>query len=144
MPAWLTVKPLLWLSGGLLATLLIVSGVATVKVSIANTATANAEKKTAKAELELAEIRADIAEAGEKARGEAVERDATGENIADTTRTEAQAVVTEQQQTTAAAVERVRTIIKTVQVPVECPVSLPPEIQDEGRKAVERANGASR
>ena len=71
-------------------------------------------------------------------------RDTTAETITDTTRTEAQAVVTEQQQTTAAAVERVRTIIKTVQVPVECPVSLPPEIQDEGRKAVERANGAFR
>lgn len=79
--------------------------------------------------------------AADKAR---IVRDTTGETITDTTRTEAQAAVTEQQQTTAAASERVRTIIKTVQVPADCPVSLPPEIQDEGRKAVERANGAFR
>jgi len=90
-------------------------------------------------EYTLAVANAQIA--ADKAR---IVRDTTAETITDTTRTEAQAAVVEQQQTTTAAVERVRTVIKTVQVPADCPVTLPPEVQDEGRRAVERANGASR
>lgn len=90
-------------------------------------------------EYTLAVANAQIA--ADKAR---IVRDTTAETITDTTRTEAQAAVTEQQQTTAAASERVRTIIKTVQVPGSCPTTLPLEVEDEGRAAVARANGARR
>jgi len=91
-----------------------------------------------------AEYNAQLVEAQRDAAQAAVERDRASENIADEARTEAQQAVQAQQQTTAEAVERVRTIIRTVGVPANCPTTLPPEVEAEGRAAVARANEAGR
>lgn len=89
-----------------------------------------------------AEYDAQLIEAQRDAAQAAVERDRASENIADEARIEAQQAVQAQQQTTAEAVERVRTIIRTVEAPANCPTTLPPEVEAEGRAAVARANGA--
>lgn len=71
-------------------------------------------------------------------------RTAAGESIADTTRAEAQQAVAAEQQTTTASAETVRTIIRRIEVPGNCPTTLPPEVEAEGHAAVARANGARR
>lgn len=91
-----------------------------------------------------AEITAAALEANANAQQTEDARDQASESIADTTRAEAQQAVQAEQQTTAASAERVRTIIRTVEVPGNCPTTLPPEVEAEGRAAVARANGAGR
>lgn len=65
---------------------------------------------------------------------------ATGVNTAATERAHEATVETRTE--TAAAVERVKYVTRTIHVPADCPVALPDVVRDEGRAAVERARAA--
>lgn len=86
------------------------------------------------------------AEAASAAIGETLAREReqsrASEAAADDMRAQADAVVPEMQQTTATAAERVRTVIRRIEVSADCPVTLPPEVVAEGQTAVERARRA--
>ena len=130
MPAWLTVKLIAYVVAAAAAVWAAHAGYSTIWQRGYDARTA--EYDTAQAV------------ATEAARTATVERNTASEAVADTTRSEAQAAVIEQQQTTGAATERVRTIIQRIEVPGSCPTTLPAEVEDEGRAAVARANGARR
>lgn len=82
------------------------------------------------------------ADADAKAKAAEATRDttATGINTAATERAHEATVETRTE--TAAAVERVKYVTRTIHVPVDCPVDLPDSVRDEGRAAVERAQAA--
>lgn len=61
----------------------------------------------------------------------------------DTSTTEAAHEATVETRTeTATAVERVRYVTRTIEIPAGCPTALPDVVRDEGRAAVERARAA--
>ena len=103
------------------------------------------------------EVRYDAGVAAEKARWtkaqadadrqaraatEARDKAAEGVNSATTERAHEATVATRTE--TAAAVERVRYVTHTIEVPADCPVGLPDRVLEEGRAAVDRARAAGR
>ncbi len=56
----------------------------------------------------------------------------------------AQAATIETRSETAAAVEKIRYVTRTIEVPAHCPVGLPDSVYQEGREAVARARTAAR
>jgi hypothetical protein len=83
-------------------------------------------------------------EANRKAAEEAAARTKEASDIAATTEAQAQAATVEVRTDTAATVERVRTVVRTVEVPAGCPISLPAVAQDELQRMVNQANEANR
>lgn len=69
-------------------------------------------------------------------------RDKAAESINTSTTDQAHEATVESRTETAAAVERVRYEIRTIEVPAGCPTALPARVRDEGRAAVERARTA--
>ena len=69
------------------------------------------------------------------------DREATARRIASQTRREAIEAQNATIATTQERAERVRTIIRTVEIPAGCPVSLPDRVQDALSEAVRAANG---
>lgn len=82
------------------------------------------------------------AAADAKARAADDARDKTSGVLSVAASQRAHDAVTETRTETAAAVERVRYVTRTIEVPAACPVGLPASVRDEGRAAVERANAA--
>lgn len=83
-----------------------------------------------------------VAAAVAEARSDEVDRDRAADTIATDTREEAQAAQRTTQQETTQAVEVIRYVTHTIEVPVGCPVGLPDRVRDEGREAVRRARAA--
>lgn len=80
------------------------------------------------------------ADADAKAAAEKQAADAAAINTSTTDR--AYEATVETRTETAAAVERVKHIVRTIEVPAGCPTQLPVEVSEEGRRAVERARRA--
>ncbi|MDQ3287670.1 MAG: hypothetical protein M3Q42_05295 [Pseudomonadota bacterium] len=91
-----------------------------------------------------AECQATQAEAIRLAAEQSAVRSTQSERIAATAAAQAQAATVEVRTDTAATVERVRTVTRTVQVPAGCPATLPVLAQDELHRMVEQANEANR
>lgn len=70
------------------------------------------------------------------------EQNRASEASADAMRAKANEVVPQIQETARSAAERVRTVIRRIEVSADCPVMLPPEVVAEGQAAVERARRA--
>lgn len=82
------------------------------------------------------------AKADQDARAAQAKRDASSADIAAATTQRAQAATTQTRQETAAAVEKVKYVTRTIRIPADCP-ALPDSVRAEGRAAVERANAAN-
>lgn len=82
------------------------------------------------------------AEADRKAKAETDKRDKVASKTNDTAAAEGAAATTKTQVETAAAVERVKYVTRTIEVPSGCPVAVPDIVRDEGRAAVDRARAA--
>jgi len=82
------------------------------------------------------------AEADRKAREAEAKRDAAAAAVNDKAAARASEAATEVRTETAAAVERVRYVTRTIDVPADCPAGLPDLVRDEGRAAVARARAA--
>lgn len=91
---------------------------------------------------ERARWNASQAEADRKAAEDTAKRDAAAEEVNATTTERAHEATVETRTETAAAVERVRYVTRTIEVPANCPTGLPDVVRDEGRAAVERARAA--
>jgi len=120
------VNPLLYAGGGLILILAAGGAWQTIKLE--------------RCQRQAAETAEQHALALVAAQAQAQTRDVQSEGVADAVRTEATEAVAVVQTTTAGAVERVRTVIREVAIPQECPASLPAGVNDEGRAAVARAN----
>jgi flagellar biosynthesis/type III secretory pathway M-ring protein FliF/YscJ len=81
-----------------------------------------------------------VAEAQAAQKAAEKERDRIAKDIAETTQAQAEAATADIRNTATAASERVVTVMRTVEVPIGCPVELPPAVADELNAAVERAN----
>jgi len=129
---WLTTKLLAYVSCSIILILLAFVGVQTLRLGAAENKALTIEASYAAAYAKS--LRQGIA--AERA------RNVVSETVADTTREQARAASADVQTTTAAAIERVRTV--RVEVPANCPTELPREIVDEGMAAVNRANEAKK
>lgn len=103
--------------------------------------------RLSKCQTAAAVVRADTADAKASAWATAhkvaEQAAAMAASIADTVRAQARAESVRIVRVSTDAAERVRTIVREVEVPVGCPVRLPPAVEAEGRAAVARANGRS-
>ena len=95
-------------------------------------------RSAAKSEAKCAEL---IQGLEASARKIEADREAAARRIASQTRREAIEAQNATIATTQERAERVRTIIRTVEIPVGCPVSLPDRVQDALSEAVRAANG---
>ena len=93
-------------------------------------------------DCEAAQVEA-LARAYSQQQARTARRDATAAGIAEATRTQATEATIQTRTQTAAAVERVRYVTRTIEVPAGCPVGLPERVRDEGAAALARARAAA-
>lgn len=120
---------------GLLSSLL----VGAIGVGIQSLRLANCQRNAALVEKAWAEA---YGEAIGKVLIEERQHNRASEAAADGMRAQVDGVLPGMQDATVAAAERVRTVIREVQVPAGCPTTLPPAVVTEGQAAVERARRA--
>lgn len=84
------------------------------------------------------------AEANAKAQAAQDRRDQNATTISTAAAEAGQAATLETRTDTAAAVEIVKYVTRTVEIPANCPVGLPGRVLEEGRAAVDRARAAAR
>ncbi|HEY1035525.1 MAG TPA: hypothetical protein VGE09_11150 [Pseudoxanthomonas sp.] len=82
------------------------------------------------------------AKADRDAKAATAKRDKAADGVNTATTERAHQATVETRTETAAAVERVRYVTRTIEVPAGCPTALPDVVRDEGRAAVESARAA--